>query len=244
MNPIHTANRIVLSLLALLIDGCTTAQTQRAEAAPPTATDDHHSHDKKHGYHHNFSDTEKWIKKFEDPARDKWQQPDKTIEALDIHADDKILDIGAGTGYFSLRIAKAYPQAKIYAADVEPNMIQYLRREGKKRSLANHFPLKVSGKKIKVPVKVNLILVVDTYHHIDDRIAYFSALQKQLLSNGRLAIIDFTPESPEGPPPEHRISKTNLEQEMNEAGYKLDKEITLLPYQYFLIFRPGTDRAK
>jgi cyclopropane fatty-acyl-phospholipid synthase-like methyltransferase len=197
---------------------------------------DHHSH--QHGYHHRFDDIERWTKKFDDPARDQWQKPNEVIEKLHIEATDKVADIGAGTGYFSLRIAQKYPAATVYAADVEDSMVAYLRKQTKQRALPNHMPIKVSAHEPNLPDKVNLVLFVDTCHHIDDRTDYFATLKKRLLPDGRVAIIDFTENSPEGPPREHRIPPADMKTAMREAGYVLDQEISLLPNQYFLIFKP------
>ncbi len=195
-------------------------------------------HSSNHGYHRSFAGAEKWVKKFDDPARDEWQKPDEVIKALKIGENDKIADIGAGTGYFSLRIAQAYPSVKVYAADVEPSMVKYLKKKTQMKGLSNHFPIKVRTDRADLPSKVNLVIVVDTYHHIDDRDTYFSEMKKVLFPEGRIAIIDFTSDSPEGPPTKHRISKSDLQEEMKKAGYALDQDISLLPYQYFLIFTP------
>lgn len=198
----------------------------------------------KQGFHRNFDDAEKWSKKFDDPARDKWQKPDEVIKALKIGPTDKIADIGAGTGYFSLRIAETYPAATVYAADVAPGMVEYLKRQTAKKSLANHKPVTIPADKPELPGLVDVVLIVDTYHHIDDRITYFEALRKQLLPNGRVAIIDFTAESPEGPPAEYRMSKDRVQDEMRKAGYALDQDMQLLPYQYFLIFKPANGGSR
>lgn len=215
------------------------APVRIADADPAQGSE---AHIGKPGYHKSFHGAEKWVKKFDDPARDKWQMPMETIKALNIGATDKIVDIGAGTGYFSLRIAKDYPGVTVYAADVEPSMIEYLKEQTEKRSLPNHIPTKIETNSVKLPDKVDLVLVVDTYHHIDNRPAYFGALKSQLIRNGRVAIIDFTAESPEGPPPGHRISKEELRAEMKEAGYVLDSDIALLPYQYFMTFKPEASK--
>lgn len=256
----YTRHNGATALKILLLLGYLTCSCKTARATPPPepmhnheqkhGSDRKHDHDHgkhgqgkpghdqgKQGFHHSFEDTERWIQKFDDPKRDEWQKPAEVIKALNIGATDKIVDIGAGTGYFSLRIAKAYPTAKVYAADVEPNMVAHLEKQAKSISVPNHIAIKVEPTKVSLPEKVNLILVVDTYHHIDDRESYFGSLRKQLADNARIAIIDFTPESPEGPPPEHRISKNELQKEMEDAGYKLDKDVTLLPNQYFLIFK-------
>jgi ubiquinone/menaquinone biosynthesis C-methylase UbiE len=188
------------------------------------------------GYHRRFDDAEKWVKKFDDPSRQNWQKPEAVIAAMKIHNDDKVADIGAGTGYFSLRIAKDYPAVTVYAADIEPDMIAYLKKQASRQALTNHKALKISPDRAALP-RVNLVLVVDTYHHINDRVSYFADLKKKLSPGGRLAIIDFTAESPEGPPPAHRVKKESVEAEMTAAGYSLDQDLALLPYQYFLIFK-------
>lgn len=197
----------------------------------------HSSHSHQPGYHRRFTGAEKWVKKFDDPARDKWQKPAEVIKALNIQPQDIVADIGAGTGYFSLRIAREYPSATVYAADVETDMVDYLKQQTRKRGLSNHVPVKVGANKLVLPAKLNLVLVVDTYHHIDDRIQYFAALRKQLLPDGRIAIIDFTEASPEGPPAKHRMSKAHLQDEMRQAGYSVDQDLSLLPYQYLVIFK-------
>lgn len=194
----------------------------------------HHS---KHGYHHSFSDIEASIKRFDDPQRTIWQKPDDVVKVLKLNSNDSIVDIGAGTGYFSLRMAKACLGCTVYAADVEPSMIEYLKEQSQKQGLSNHKAVLIPTNKAKLPAKVDLVLVVNTYHHIDDRIKYFHGLQKLLNPSGRIAIIDFTHDSPEGPPAEHRISKESLEAEMKKAGFTLNQDIDLLPYQYFLVFK-------
>jgi SAM-dependent methyltransferase len=203
-----------------------------------TAKDEKESMHHKHGYHRSFSDLEESLKRFEDPSRETWQKPFEVIHALKINATDTIADVGAGTGYFSLRIAKAYPGCIVYGADVEPVMISYMQEQSKKLHLPNHKAVLIPSNKLKLPGKLDLVLVVDTYHHLDDRIDYFEKMKKILRPSARVAIIDFTLESPEGPPADHRITKEDLEKEMKHAGFALAEDIKLLPYQYFLVFTP------
>lgn len=221
------------------VPGCAAVEAGDGPQTVPTAgvPSVHH----KHGFHKRFDHAEEWSKKFDDPARDKWQMPDQVIAALKIAPSDKIADIGAGTGYFSLRIAKAFPQAKVYATDVEDDMVSYMLEQTRQRKLENHKPIKIQPASANLPEKVNLAIVVDTYHHIDDRIEYFAHLRNVLAPRGRVAIIDFTAESPEGPPAEHRISPEQMRDEMQKAGYRLDEKVELLPYQYFLIFTPANE---
>ena len=97
-------------------------------------------------------------------------------------------------------------------------------------------PVLASAGSPNLPEPVDLVLVVDTYHHIDDRVAYFAALRASLRSGGRLAIVDFKPDSPNGPPPKHRITAEQVTTELNAAGYSLLATHLFLPRQYFLVF--------
>ena len=98
-------------------------------------------------------------------------------------------------------------------------------------------PILASAESANLPEPVDLVLVVDTYHHIDDRVAYFSRLKASLRPNGRLAVVDFTAASPEGPPRDHRIPSEQVTSELEAAGYSLVATHTFLPRQYFLVFQ-------
>ena len=140
---------------------------------------------------HRFDDPERYAKSFDDPARDSWQMPARVIDALKLPEDASVADIGAGTGYFSVRLAKAVPRGTVYAVDVEPKMLEHIRNRAAGAGLGN--VVTVTGDSVgpRLPKRVDLALVVDTYHHIPDRPAYFRGLTKVLTSSGRVAIIDF-----------------------------------------------------
>jgi ubiquinone/menaquinone biosynthesis C-methylase UbiE len=219
---------VVLSTFVL----ATSAISAFAEDAAPAGAS-HMGHD---GYHRRFDDAEHWAKIFNDPARDEWQKPDKVIGAFKLHDDDKVADIGAGTGYFSIPFAKAVSKGKVYAVDTESTLLAYTEKLAKKDGLTNVVAVKCDANDAKLPEKVNLAIVVDTYHHIDDRPNYFKKLKQSLAPGGRLAIIDFTAQSKMGPPPQHRIPAKDVELELKEAGFKLAKKFDFLPNQYFLVF--------
>jgi SAM-dependent methyltransferase len=101
-------------------------------------------------------------------------------------------------------------------------------------------PILASAESSNLPEPVDLVIVVDTYHHIDNRITYFSKLRASLRPNGRLAIVDFKADSPEGPPPEHRIPLEKVTSELEAAGYTLVATHLFLPRQYFLVFHAKT----
>jgi SAM-dependent methyltransferase len=189
------------------------------------------------GFHRRFDDAEKWAKEFDNPERDAWQKPEEVLDALHLQPASLVADIGAGTGYFSVRIAKRVPEGKIFAADVEPDMVRYLGARAEREHLANLVPVQAHTDAANLPEPVDLVLVVDTYHHIDDRTRYFAALQSSLRPGGRLVIIDFKADSPNGPPAQHRIPPERVTQELAAAGYALAETIEFLPRQYGLIFR-------
>jgi len=191
-----------------------------------------------HTHQHSFSGAEHWARVFDDPARDAWQMPHQVIEALALKPDAAVADIGAGTGYFSARLAHFVPQGRVYAVDIEPDMVEYLAQRSKREGLENLTAVTGEADDARLPRKVDLVLMVDTYHHIDRRVAYFRKLARSLNPGGRVAIIDFNARSEIGPPAAARIEPGRVTREMSAAGYRLEREHDFLPNQYFLVFRP------
>jgi SAM-dependent methyltransferase len=192
-----------------------------------------------HAYHayHRFEHAEDWVTRFDDPARDAWQKPDAVIRTLALAPSASVADIGAGTGYFSVRLARALPAGQVFAIDVEPSMVEYVRARAKREGLPNIDAVLASPDDPKIPAPVDLIIVVDTYHHLRDRTAYFRRLVPALKPAGRVAIVDFKPESKMGPI--EKLSPAQVIGELTGAGYKLVAEPDILPEQYFLIFAVG-----
>lgn len=201
--------------------------------------------EKAHADHmeHHF-DAKESAKSFDDPARDAWQLPDRVIAALNLKRGQIVADIGAGTGYFSVRLAKSEAAPKVYAADIEPSMVSYLRERAAKEGLRNVTAVQAAADKPNLPEPVDVILIVDTYHHIGDRQAYFRGLAKSIRPGGRVAIIDFKPDSPEGPPKEFRFPPETFKSEMGRAGYKLAAQHDFLPRQQFLIFEVASPSSR
>lgn len=191
-----------------------------------------------HTHRHGFSDAEHWARVFDDPARDAWQKPHAVIEALKLAPDAAVADIGAGTGYFAVRLAHMTPQGRVYAVDIEPDMVRYLRERAQASGVKNLVAVQGAPDDPKLPAPVDLALLVDVYHHIDRREAYFRRLAGQLKPGGAVAIVDFTLESPVGPPRSARVPASQVKAEMERAGYALATDHAFLPNQYFLVFRP------
>jgi SAM-dependent methyltransferase len=194
-------------------------------------------HGAERGFHHSFGNAETWAKEFDDPARDAWQKPDDVLDALQLARNTYVADIGAGTGYFSARIAKRVPEGKVFAVDIEPDMLRYIGERAHRERLHVLQPVQASVDSPNLPEPVDVVLVVDTYHHIDDRVGYFSRLKSRLRPGGRVAIVDFKADAPDGPPPERRILPENVMVELEQAGYRLVASHDFLSRQYFLVFQ-------
>ncbi len=210
-----------------------------AHDAPPPAPAEH-PHDHGGGMPHRFEHADEWAKVFDDPARDAWQQPDVVIAELALTPAMTVADVGAGTGYFTVRLARAVPQGEVIATDIEPDMVRYLGDRAKREQLANIRPVLAGADDPKLaPNSVDRILVVDVWHHVGDRVAYARGLAAALRPGGKLAIVDFTQEATHGPPKHHRLAPEAIVRDLQAAGLDASISPTKLPEQYIVV---GTRR--
>jgi ubiquinone/menaquinone biosynthesis C-methylase UbiE len=164
------------------------------------------------------------------------------IAALGIRAGDRVADLGAGSGYFTVRLAQAVGQnGRVYAVDVDEAMNEYLKERVAQAGVAN---VDVILGRFEDPLLpdggVDLVLTVDTYHHLEDRVAYFRNLRRDLTPGGRVAVIDFDGRKGwfvrwMG----HITPRELLLSEMAEAGYQVAEEFDFIDRQFFVIFRPA-----
>jgi cyclopropane fatty-acyl-phospholipid synthase-like methyltransferase len=215
-------NIIVAALITVCAAAVLTAQQ------PQTAKPNHMDH--------KFDDPARYAKSFDDPARDAWQLPARVIDALQLKSGMKVADIGAGTGYFSMRLARV-PGVSVFAVDIEPKMVEYLQQRAHKEHAMNVTAVLAGASSPNLPEPVDVILVVDTYHHLPNRPAYFRELRKSLKPGGRIAIVDFRKDAPDGPPVHFRFTPQQIQDKMKQAGYELQSAHDFLPRQHFLIFR-------
>lgn len=182
------------------------------------------------------ADFDQLAARFDDPARAEWQKPDKVIASLEPLAGKTVADIGVGTGYFAFPIAQK--AAKVIAIDIDQRFLDFINHKKQTRKIGANIETRLtapdsSGLK---PGEADLVVIVDTYHHIEDPIAYLKKLKKGLRQGGVLAIIDFKKEkTPPGPPVEIRVAQAQVESELKAAGFIIasaDRE--MLPYQYFI----------
>jgi len=185
---------------------------------------------------HRFTDADELAKRFDDPARDAWQMPDRVIDALQVEAGQSVADIGAGTGYFTVRLAKLSAAPTVYAVDIEPSMIEHVRHRAMQAGLKNVVGVLGTADRANLPEAVDRVLIVDTYHHIPNRVAYFTALKARLKPGARLGIVDFRKDAPEGPPPQFRLTPDQISAELTQAGYVLRESHDFLPRQIYLVY--------
>jgi SAM-dependent methyltransferase len=131
------------------------------------------------------------------------------------------------------------PAGKVYAVDVEPDMVRYLAERAKKEKRPNLVAVQAQAGDPRLPEKADLVVLVDVYHHIESRERYFRSLAGSLKPGGRVAVIDFRLDSPSGPPKAARVAPERVKAELAAAGYRLAEEHGFLPRQYFLVFKPG-----
>lgn len=187
--------------------------------------------------HHAFDDANAWARSFDDPARDEWQKPDEVIAALNLTKTARVADIGSATGYFSTRLAKVVTGGRVYGLDVESSMVEYLNARAEKEELTNLTSHLAAFDDPKIPEPVDVIIIVNTYHHLEARKVYFAKLADKLKPDGRIVIIDFKRESKMGPPVDMKVGTDVVVDELGAAGYKLATRHDLLPEQFFLVFR-------
>ena len=223
--------RVLLAAIGLVVVAAAGLRAQQHGQAPGGAT--------RHADHmeHSFADVERYAKSFDDPKRDVWQMPDRVIAGLGLMAGNSVADIGAGTGYFTVRLAKSAATPKVFASDIEPNMVRYLQHRAMTERLTNVMAVQARADSPNLPEAVDVVLIVDTFHHIPNRVAYFTALKTSLKPGGRVAIVDFKKGSPEGPPEEFKFTPDQISAEMGKAGYALQASHAFLPRQMFLIYR-------
>lgn len=193
-----------------------------------------------HGQHGNPADLDGYIARMEEPERAQWQKPDEVVAALQLKTGQVACDIGAGPGYFSLRLARAVGEAgHVFAVDVEPRILEALRKRIQSSKAKNISPVLSLPEDPLLPQNAcDLILIVDTYHHFPDGPAYLRSLSRSLRPDGQLVNIDFHKRDlPVGPPVDHKVSREAFLRDAQAASLELVAEQQFLPYQYFLILR-------
>lgn len=190
-------------------------------------------HGKPGHVHGAFANAEDSARRFDDPARDEWQRPEEVVLALELTPTMTVADVGAGTGYFAVRLARAVPRGQVIATDVEPGMIRYLEERALREGLPNvrvvHATHVSSGLSAK---SVDAILVVHVWHHLADRKNYARDLAEALRPGGKVVIVDFPLDARRGPPMDHRVAAEDIVADLAAAGLVARVAALTLPDQY------------
>lgn len=229
-----------LSIVLLLLGGmaCRSSRT-RAHGSGGHAD---HGHGHGHGSsghadhaHGTYTNAEHWSARLDDPARDAWQRPDAIVRALALAPSMTVAEVGAGTGYFSVRLARAVPQGEVIATDLEPDMVRYVEERARREGLSNLRAVRASHDRSGLaPASVDAILIVHVWHHLGGRASYARDLAAALRPGGRLLVVDFSPAARRGPPPQMRLAPEAIVAELAAAGLDAKLSAVVLPDQYIV----------
>lgn len=185
-----------------------------------------------------------WLERTE---REQEEEPDKALDAIGINPGMVIADVGCGTGYFTRRMAKRTgPGGKVFAADIQPRMLESLKRFAAAEKLTNIETILSTENDPLLPTgQLDLILMVDVYHEFAHPQTMLRHLRAALKPGGRMVLLEYRKEDPEVPIRlEHKMTVEEAKAEVEAEGFKLQKVISSLPRQHILIFVPGPKRVQ
>ena len=172
-------------------------------------------------------------------TREAEEAPSKAIRMMDLKPTDVVADIGAGTGYFSFRIAPKVPRGRVLAEDIDPDMIKDLAATSLQKGVTNVQPILGTDADPRLPEgAVDVVLMVDAYHEFDHPREMMKAIVKALKPGGRVIDLEYRAEDPDVPiKPHHKMTEAQAKKEMAAVGLEHVKTLHDLPQQHFMIFR-------
>ena len=174
------------------------------------------------------------------PERESEEQPDRALDLIGVTKGSTIADIGAGAGYITWRLAeRTGPAGRVYANDIQPAMLDLLRRNMRERKLDNVEPILGSVDDPHLPADtMDLVILVDVYHEFSEPQKMLRGIRKAMKTDGRLVLLEYRAEDPKVPiRPEHKMTVAQVRAELEPEGFRLDKLIEDLPRQHILIFK-------
>ena len=177
----------------------------------------------------------------EGPDRDAWQRPNQVMDALGITGGATVADVGAGGGWFTVRLARRVgPRGLVYAQDIQPRMIESISRRVSREGLANVRTILGAADDPRLPAALDAVLIVGTYPELPDPVTLLGKVAAALKPDGRLGVVDFTLDGGgPGPPLEERIEPRLVIDAAARAGLRLLAHERFLRYQYLLVFVPA-----
>lgn len=170
--------------------------------------------------------------------REKEEAPSKAIALLELKPDDVLADIGAGSGYYSFRIARKLPRGKVVAVDIQPEMLDFLKTESAKLGVTNVQPHLGAIDDVKLPpASIDAALMVDAYHEFDHPVEMLASLRSALKPKGRIYLLEYRAEDDNVPiKPHHKMTEAQARKEFEAAGFRFVTNKPGLPWQHLLIF--------
>jgi ubiquinone/menaquinone biosynthesis C-methylase UbiE len=178
-----------------------------------------------------------WLER---PEREAEEEPARAIDALDVRSGMTVADIGAGSGYYTVRLArKVGSEGKVYATDIQVGMLSIIQRRAAMEKFTNIVPVLGGADDPKLPAgSVDLALMVDVYHELSQPQAFVRRLREALKPDGRLVLIEFRKEDPRVPiKEEHKMSVAQVREELSADGYAIDRVIDVLPWQHIIVLK-------
>lgn len=171
-------------------------------------------------------------------TRTKEENTNLALASLPLKSNSVVADVGAGSGFYTFRVAQRIPNGKVYAVEIQDDAIAYLKRKALDEHLTNVEVIKGTEKAPNLPAaSIDLAFMVDVYHELQHPEAYLAALRKALKPNGQLLLLEYKEEDPTvAIKPEHKMSVRQAKIELLANGFKLVKNGTFLPLQHFLLF--------
>jgi SAM-dependent methyltransferase len=183
----------------------------------------------------------------EGPDREVWQRPDQVMDALRIADGSVVADLGAGSGWFTIRLARRVgPNGKVYAEDIQREMIDAIDRRRKREGLRWVEPLLGTALDPQLPTgKVDAVLIVDSYYEMEEPVVLLRNVAKSLKPGGRIGIVNYTKAGfGPGPPMEERVDPSVVIRDAESAGLRVVARPDFLPFQYMLVLERADSRAR
>jgi ubiquinone/menaquinone biosynthesis C-methylase UbiE len=180
-----------------------------------------------------------WLER---PERAGEEQPQLAIDALGIEPGQTVADLGAGSGYYSFRIAPLVGRSgKVLAIDIEPQMLEAIAQRAQREHVSNVATVRSSAQDPNLaPGSVDLLFMVDVYHELEYPYEMMTKVRTALKRGGRVALIEYRAEDPEvAIKPLHKMTERQVRREMQAAGFKHVKTVRTLPLQHLLVFEAG-----
>jgi len=190
------------------------------------------------GGSHRLGDIGADLETLERPERDDWQKPEEVIAALELEGDEIVYDLGAGSGYFTFKLARHVPEGGVIAVEVEPDYVNFINRKTFELAVVNATAILTEPDDPGAGDEADLVFVCDVLHHVDDWEEWVVRLHEQMSPGARLALIEFDMgDLPVGPDDRVKLSREEVVAALTAAGFEGPEDKGgFLPYQWFLVF--------